>query len=96
MTESPCLKRLRQVEIVASCLDEPQPRDHQFKDLCLQRDNYRCIATGQMDTGHWDKTGRPDGVLHAPTNGAHVIPLSYASWDNSTVTQFQLALRLLC
>ncbi|EPS28858.1 hypothetical protein PDE_03804 [Penicillium oxalicum 114-2] len=71
VTESPCLKRLRQVEIVASCLDEPQPRDHQFKDLCLQRDNYRCIATGQMDTGHWDKTGRPDGVLHAPTNGAH-------------------------
>jgi hypothetical protein len=84
VTESPHPRRQANVEAVAATLDKPEIRDPAFRDLCLRRDGNCFIATGQMDTDHWEKIGCPDDIYFARTEGAHIIPFSYASWDKSS------------
>ena len=38
-----------------------------------------------MDTDYWETIGCPDDINFGPTEGAHIIPFSYASWDKSSV-----------
>ncbi|KAJ5400540.1 hypothetical protein N7465_011029 [Penicillium sp. CMV-2018d] len=84
ITGSPYSKRQRNVEAVAATLNEPEARDPTFRSLCLQRDRNCCVITGQMDTSHWDKLGCPTDINFGPTEGAHIIPFSYASWDKTS------------
>ncbi|CAI7643200.1 unnamed protein product [Penicillium viridicatum] len=84
ITESPYLKRQRNAEAVAATLNEPEARDPTFRSLCLQRDRNCCVITGQMDTSYWEKLGCPTDINFGRTEGAHIIPFSYASWDKSS------------
>lgn len=85
VTESPHPRRQANVEAVAATLDKPEIRDPTFRDLCLRRDGNCCVATGQMDTDYWETIGCPDHIYFGPTEDAHIIPFSYASWDKSSV-----------
>ncbi|KAJ5578155.1 uncharacterized protein N7459_007119 [Penicillium hispanicum] len=84
ITDSPQLRRQANVEAVATTLDKPESRDPTFGDLCLRRDGNCCVATGQMNTDYWETIGCPDDIYFGPTEGAHIIPFSYASWDKSS------------
>ena len=86
VTDSPYSKRQANVELVAAALDKPESRDSSFRDLCLKRDSYRCVVTGDYDTGYWERQGYSD-VSHGPVEAAHIIPFSYSSWDKSSVTK---------
>ncbi|KIN05190.1 hypothetical protein OIDMADRAFT_39565 [Oidiodendron maius Zn] len=69
-------------DVVERMLNSPQARDSKFRDLCHQRDSYRCVITGDMDTNYWEKTlGCPEGVHFSKVRAAHIIPLNYATWD---------------
>lgn len=50
--DSPYPKRQENVDVVVATLDKPQTRDLSFQDMCLQRDSYRCVATGHIDTDY--------------------------------------------
>ena len=81
----------RYFDVVARMLDSPQARDSKFGDLCLQRDSYRCVVTGEMDTDYWEKTlGCPEGVDFSEVRAAHIIPLNYATWDKLLVDMSSL------
>ncbi|KAF7713480.1 Uncharacterized protein PECH_001257 [Penicillium ucsense] len=80
MIESPPSKRVRQVDVVASHLDESQTRDDMFKVSCLRRDGYRCIFSGFMQIAHWLQLNEPDNIKATHVEVAHIIPFSYASW----------------
>ncbi|EAW11918.1 uncharacterized protein ACLA_006760 [Aspergillus clavatus NRRL 1] len=84
ITSSPPTKSQHPVEVVASTLDQSNTRDHNFRDMCPRRDDYRCILTGDIDTDHWETLGSPEGVWHMDVQAAHIIPFSYASWDKSS------------
>ncbi|KAE8408287.1 hypothetical protein BDV37DRAFT_192651 [Aspergillus pseudonomiae] len=84
VTESPHPRRQANVEVVAATLDQPEIRDPTFRDLCLRRDSNCCVVTGHMDTDYWETIGCPDDINFGPTEGAHIIPFSYASWDKSS------------
>ncbi|KAB8271513.1 hypothetical protein BDV30DRAFT_240487 [Aspergillus minisclerotigenes] len=68
-------------ETIAGILHPPRSP---FHSLCLRRDSNKCVITGEMDTDYWESIGCPEDTYFAPTEGAHIIPFSYASWDNST------------
>lgn len=82
---SPHPKRQHNVEIAAATLDEPKSRDLSFRGRCLRRDSFRCVISGEMDTSHWMKIGRPKDENTGPVEAAHVIPYAYASWNKSSV-----------
>ncbi|KAF5865276.1 hypothetical protein ETB97_004859 [Aspergillus alliaceus] len=84
VTESPHPRRQANVEAVAATLKQPETRDPAFRDLCLRRDHNCCVITSQMDTDYWEKLGCPDDINFGPTEGTHIIPFSYASWDKSS------------
>lgn len=73
------------MEAVAATLDQPSEREKEFRDKCMERDGYRCVVTGHLDTGTWVRRGRPEDVYFAPVEAAHIIPFSYASWRNFAV-----------
>ncbi|KAH1801744.1 hypothetical protein KXX36_007029 [Aspergillus fumigatus] len=73
-----------QVEPVASKLDQPSIRTEDFRELCLKRDGYRCVVTGQMEVKHWIKCKRPADIPKGHVEAAHIIPISYASWDKAS------------
>jgi hypothetical protein len=85
VTDSPYPKRQENVDVVAATLDKPQTRDLSFRDMCLQRDSYRCVATGHMDTDYWEKLGSLEDIDFRPLKAAHIIPFAYSSWDKSSV-----------
>ena len=60
VTSSPHPKRQENAEIVAASLDNPETRDTKsFRGGCLRRDSYRCVISGSMDTGYWEKIDGP-------------------------------------
>ncbi|KAJ5502908.1 hypothetical protein N7463_005782 [Penicillium fimorum] len=61
---------------VASTLDQPKQRDPSFAAQPQLRDSYRCVITGQLNTGQWGREGEPGHVFHGPTEGAHIIPFA--------------------
>lgn len=85
VTESPHPKRRNNAEIVAATLDKPESRNLGFREMCLRRDNFHCVISGNMDSGHWEKIGSPEDTRIAPVEAAHIIPFAYASWDKSSV-----------
>ncbi|KAE8135355.1 hypothetical protein BDV38DRAFT_284990 [Aspergillus pseudotamarii] len=84
VTDSPDPNRQNNVEVIAGILDQFNTRGQDFHHGCLRRDSYKCVITGEMDTKHWESLGCPEGIDFAPTEGAHIIPFTYASWDTST------------
>ncbi|CAG8195906.1 unnamed protein product [Penicillium salamii] len=81
VVESPLLKRQEHVDTVASTLDEPEERDSSFAGQLQLRDNYRCVITSQLNTDRWEHDGEPENVFFGPTDGAHIIPFAFASWQ---------------
>lgn len=69
---------------MASKLDQPSIRTEDFRELCLKRDGYRCVVTGQMEVKHWIKCKRPADIPKGHVEAAHIIPISYASWDKAS------------
>lgn len=61
-------------------------RTKEFKKELLQRDGYHCVMTGEMDLNHWEDLNCPQDIKeYALTEGAHIIPFSYAVWDPKRV-----------
>ena len=89
VTDSPHPNRQNNVEVIAGILDLPNTRDQDFHTLCLRRDSYKCVVTGEMDNKYWVSLGRPEDIDSAPTVGAHIIPFSYASWERLPVIYSQ-------
>jgi HNH endonuclease len=85
VTDSPHRKRQENAEIVASTIETPINRDSSFRGRCLQRDSYRCVITGNMDTGYWKEHGCPKDTVIARLEAAHIIPFAYGSWEQSPV-----------
>jgi hypothetical protein len=85
VSESPYLERQDNIGVVAATLDKPQTRDRSFQDICLERDKYRCVATGHMDTDYWVKIGCPEVIGYGRLVAAHIIPYAYSSWDKLSV-----------
>ncbi|EDN07669.1 predicted protein [Histoplasma mississippiense (nom. inval.)] len=75
-----------EIENVAATLDESGSRKDQtlVKKLCLERDNYRCMATGIIDS---DAGTQENPGPKAPTNLCHIIPFSLGKWNKSTEHQ---------
>ncbi|EAW21326.1 uncharacterized protein NFIA_064900 [Aspergillus fischeri NRRL 181] len=94
VTDSPHGKRQEQVEAVASKLDQPSIRTEDFRELCLKRDGYRCVVTGQMELKHWIKSKRPADIPKGHVEAAHIIPFSYASWDKASEKENVYQLRV--
>ncbi|EEH10600.1 conserved hypothetical protein [Histoplasma capsulatum G186AR] len=71
---------------VAATMDESGSRKDQtlLKKLCLERDNYRCMATGIIDS---DAGTQENPGPKAPTNLCHIIPFSLGKWNKSTEHQ---------
>jgi hypothetical protein len=84
VTDSPHGKRQEQLEAVASKLDQPSTRTEDFRKLCLKRDGYRCVVTGQMDVEHWIESNCPADIPKGLVEAAHIIPFSYGSWDKAS------------
>ncbi|KAE8144406.1 hypothetical protein BDV25DRAFT_96108 [Aspergillus avenaceus] len=90
--DSPHPYRRDNVETIAGILDKSNSREHDFHSRCLQRDSYKCVITGEIDFDYWKrKLGKPDGIAFSPTEGAHIIPFSYASWENSKTSSHDRA-----
>lgn len=85
VTESPHPERLRNAEIVSSNLDEAQTRKKEFRDLCFERDEHRCVLTGVTSITKWEDAGQPEDVEHGYLEAAHIVPFSYASWRGAPV-----------
>ncbi|KAK2787933.1 hypothetical protein FQN53_004374 [Emmonsiellopsis sp. PD_33] len=83
VSSSPREKRENNAEVVvASSLPVSQGRDHEFRETCLQRDDYRCVVTRRIDTQRWEDLGRPTDVPFGDLEAAHIIPSAYASWND--------------
>ncbi|KAL4783343.1 hypothetical protein BJX76DRAFT_348655 [Aspergillus varians] len=85
VTPSPHSWRRSNAEVVAAALMEPQSRGDKFREDCLRRDGDRCVISKSMSSDAWTKLGRPSDVRSTYLEAAHIIPFSYASWDNSSV-----------
>lgn len=79
VVESPLPKHQEHVNIVASTIDQPQKREPVFKAQLKLRDEYRGVITGQLDTDLWQHQGEPENVYLGPAEGAHIIPVAFAS-----------------
>lgn len=79
--ESPYPKRQEHVDTVASTLDQPERRDPSFAAQLQLRDNFRCVITSQLNTDQWKHEGEPENVFYGPTEGAHIIPFAFATWQ---------------
>lgn len=75
-----------EIENVVATMDESGSRKDQtlLKKLCLERDDYRCMATGIIDN---DAGTRETFGPKAPTNLCHIIPFSLGKWNKSNVGQ---------
>lgn len=63
----------------------------QPKDLCLQRDNFRCMATGIIDTNA-PESEKSISQYSGPTELAHILPFSIGKWDsNQNVSHFSFS-----
>ncbi|EER42727.1 conserved hypothetical protein [Histoplasma capsulatum H143] len=71
-----------EIENVVATMDESGSRKDQtlLKKLCLERDDYRCMATGIIDN---DAGTRETFGPKAPTNLCHIIPFSLGKWNKS-------------
>ncbi|OJD13864.1 hypothetical protein AJ78_05735, partial [Emergomyces pasteurianus Ep9510] len=78
---SPHEKRKENAELLAAFLPVSHHRDSKFRMACPQRDDYRCVVTKCMDRDHWKKVGRPLNVKYGDLEAAHIIPFTYASWN---------------
>jgi hypothetical protein len=86
IASSPTERRDSYAERISTTLDQPMARTNEFKEGLLQRDGYRCTVTGDMDFDHWESLNCPQDITDiAPTEGAHIIPFSYAVWDPKRV-----------
>ncbi|CDM35412.1 unnamed protein product [Penicillium roqueforti FM164] len=85
VSPSPHAKREAHVEAVAATLTQPEKRTSQFKELCLKRDDNRCVITGELDIEYWEELNRPEEPYFGRTEGAHIIPFCYASWESAEV-----------
>lgn len=65
--------------------DEPQTKDEDFRDACLKRDGHRCVVSHILDAGQWKMLGRPEDVMAADLEAAHIIPYAYGSWKGRSV-----------
>lgn len=81
---SPHPHRLDAEEAVASTLDDPLEREKKFRDMCLRRDNYCCVVSGDMDVDKFCERGSPEGVISGDLEVAHIVPFSYVNWNTST------------
>ncbi|WEW58396.1 hypothetical protein PRK78_003864 [Emydomyces testavorans] len=70
------------VEQIAALMDKSPSRNSkiQLKELCLRRDNFRCMATGVIEESSGIESSASD--IFGPTELAHIIPFSIAQWDN--------------
>ncbi|OJD10285.1 hypothetical protein AJ78_08650 [Emergomyces pasteurianus Ep9510] len=82
VSSSPHEKRRNNAEVVATFLSGPQSRDSKFRRTCLRRDSYKCVVTKQMETENWANLGHPSDVSFGDLEAAHIIPFSYASWND--------------
>lgn len=89
VSPSPHAKREAHVEAVAATLTQPEKRTSQFKELCLKRDDNRCVITGELDIEYWEELNRPEEPYFGRTEGAHIIPFCYASWESAEVLYLQ-------
>ncbi|KAL1970199.1 hypothetical protein VTN77DRAFT_5359 [Rasamsonia byssochlamydoides] len=73
MTPSPFHDNEEAVEEIALPMEESPSRNRQgqLKQLCLKRDNFRCLATGVVDRDVEGSAQGPSG----PTELAHILPL---------------------
>ncbi|CAG8265346.1 unnamed protein product [Penicillium nalgiovense] len=70
---------------VASTLTELQGHLKVFSQPLLRRDNHCCVVTSIMNYQYAEEAGLSYDIPAAPTEGAHIIPYSYASWKTPTV-----------
>ncbi|KAJ5781365.1 hypothetical protein N7457_006525 [Penicillium paradoxum] len=78
----PTEQRDSHAERISTSLDQPVSRTMEFREGLLQRDGYRCVLTGDMEFSHWESLDCPEDVIDlGKTEGAHIIPFSYAAWD---------------
>ena len=57
-----------------------------FRDDCLRRDGYHCVISQAMDRGRWANLGYPETEPgSAPVDAAHIIPYSYADFEDNEV-----------
>ncbi|OJD13515.1 hypothetical protein AJ78_06041 [Emergomyces pasteurianus Ep9510] len=82
VSSSPHEKRMNNAEVIAASLSVSQSRDPKFRETCLQRDNYKCVVTKEMDIDYWEEIGCPSDVLFGDVEAAHIIPFAYASWND--------------
>ncbi|RQM06815.1 hypothetical protein DH86_00002800, partial [Scytalidium sp. 3C] len=70
-------------EIIAVSMDKSADRSPQdrLKRLCLARDNFRCLATGIVESKH--KSGKKSFEKHGRTVLAHIIPLAMGQWETN-------------
>lgn len=66
---SPISKRLGNAAALTDNMDEPQKRQEKFRQNLLQRDNNRCVVTGDMDDAHFEKIGSPEDIECGLTHG---------------------------
>ncbi|GAB1200955.1 hypothetical protein APSETT444_010336 [Aspergillus pseudonomiae] len=72
--------------LIISELKGPWVKQHKLDKAVKRNTKFRHVpVTGQMDTDYWETIGCPDDIYFGPTEGAHIIPFSYASWDKSSV-----------
>ena len=67
---------------IAASLDEPATRAGQrgLKKLCLQRDNFRCLATGFVEE---TERKRAPLLRSIETELAHIVPISLGRWGST-------------
>lgn len=85
VTPSPHSNRKANADVVAGTLLESELRDPEFRKTLLRRDNNRCCVTGWLDQQVWGDKGMPVNEAHAFLEGAHIIPVSFATWAGEEV-----------
>ncbi|KAJ5661686.1 uncharacterized protein N7477_009302 [Penicillium maclennaniae] len=79
--DSPHQKRREDAQAVYEVIEEPQVRDMNFRNGCLERDRYRCVVTKAISFNEAEETESADDVLQGDLEAAHIIPWSFASYD---------------
>ncbi|KAH8817361.1 hypothetical protein F5884DRAFT_248604 [Xylogone sp. PMI_703] len=85
---------MRAIDTANDAFPKSSRRGCDFRHACLQRDDYRCVVTKDMDTKHWQEIGEPDGVAYGNVLAAHIIPFAYALLkEESTLFRYFPAVR---
>lgn len=83
---SPSPRREKNAETLSISMDEPMKWNERFKTDLLARDNFRCVATGQINTAHFDLAeDTTDLPMPSDMEAAHIIPFFYDSWTSNKV-----------